>query len=298
MSRLLIVSLASLWALCSHAADLLPAYLIKLPPSVSTALIAESTTATLHQFGNGAGGISSRERRYMSVGKNGVGKQQAWDGRTPLGIYFVSEQLDTSKLDDKYGPTAFPLDYPSVWDRLQGRTGDGIWIHGVGGNGGRRPPLDTDGCIALSNDELLALEPALTPTVTPIVITRHIVWAERAELAELREELEAAVDLWRQSLASGDLHRLLAMYDAGFSFRGMNKEEWMAYRAQSVSARPVENITVDDLLLLADPEEPELYMSRFRQHIIEPGREISVTKRLYWRRSRTGELRIVAEDNG
>ena len=51
-------------------------------------------------------------------------------------------------------------------------------------------------------------------------------------------------------------------------------------------------------MLLADPEEPGLYLSRFTQTITEHERTMVTIKRLYWRRSENGELRIVAEDNG
>jgi len=86
----------------------------------------------------------------MSIGENGVGKERAWDRRTPLGIYFANEQLDTSRMHDKYGPMAFPLDYPNAWDEVNARTGDGIWIHGVDRNGEVSPLQQRiDQCVAL-----------------------------------------------------------------------------------------------------------------------------------------------------
>jgi len=125
----------------------LPAYILQVPDSVSSVFIAETEAAPLRRYERGEGGFEPREDRYMFVGENGVGKQRAWDRRTPLGIYFANEQLDTSRMHEKYGPTAFPLDYPNAWDEFNERTGDGIWIHGVPSDSEHRPPLDTDGCI-------------------------------------------------------------------------------------------------------------------------------------------------------
>ena len=122
--------------------DRQPAYLLEMPDSVGLVLIAETATSTLHYFGPGENGARKQGGSYMSIGQRGAGKQRAWDRKTPLGIFFITEQLDTSKLHEKYGPTAFPLDYPSIWDRLNRRSGDGIWLHGVTPNAGRRPPLD------------------------------------------------------------------------------------------------------------------------------------------------------------
>jgi murein L,D-transpeptidase YafK len=276
----------------------LPRYLIQVPASVATVLVAEAGASTLHRYGHEENGFDGHDSRYMSVGQNGVGKLKAWDRRTPLGVYFVTDRLDTTGLHERYGPVAFPLDYPNVWDRNNGRTGDGIWIHGVTANSERRPPQDTDGCIALPNDELLQLENSLKPTITPVIIARDIEWADSTEIDALRTELNAALEAWTSSYRSGDLHRYLSLYAEDFEFLDMDKSEWAAYRLQAIALRPVEDYQISEVLLLADPEEEGLYLSRFMQTITNDGRSIVTTKRLYWKRIGDGTLRIVAEDNG
>ena len=156
--------------------DRLPAYLLQIPASVPAVFVAETDRSALHRIANGPDGPVYVDRRYMSIGENGVGKRRAWDRRTPLGIYFVTERRDTQRLAERYGPLAFPLDYPNAWDRLHDRRGEGIWIHGGPEGGDHRPPQDTDGCIALENNELLALADDLIPAVTPVVVTHSIRW--------------------------------------------------------------------------------------------------------------------------
>jgi len=285
-------------AASAQSEDLLPEYLIQIPASVATVLVAEAETSTMHRYGHGENGFDGHDTRYMSVGQNGVGKLKAWDRRTPLGIYFVSDKLDTSGLHERYGPVAFPLDYPNAWDRNNKRTGDGIWIHGVTANSERRPPLDTDGCIALPNDELLILEELLRPTITPVVIARRIAWRNRSELDTIREELNVALDIWADSFRSGDLHRYLSLYAKDFEFLGMDKSDWAAYRVQAIASRPIEDFSIGEVLLLSDPEEDGLYLSRFKQTMVDGGRSITTTKRLYWKKYADGSLKIVAEDNG
>lgn len=275
-----------------------PAYVLQLPAQVATVLIAETSNAALHRIVNGGDGVKYVDERYMSIGQNGVGKQRAWDRRTPLGIYFIAEQLDTTRLHERYGPTAFPLDYPNVWDRRNGRAGDGIWIHGVTEGGGRRPPLDTDGCIALPNDELLALEKELLPIVTPVIIAKEMRWVSPASLAVLRKDLNDALDAWATSILDGDLHGYLSAYAEDFEYRGMSRDEWSRYRVETFAAAVVDAVSLDEVMLLADPEEEGLYLSRFRQSIVEGERTITTSKRLYWRRNAAGQLQIVAEDNG
>jgi len=284
--------------LAAQPGDGLPAYLLQVPETVAAIFVAETNTATLYRFEVGTTGPEYSDERYMSIGQNGVGKTRAWDRRTPLGIYFVNEQLDTSGLDEKYGLMAFPLDYPNVWDRSNERSGDGIWIHGASPHGGRRPPLDTDGCIALSNEELLALKDQLMPLVTPVIIVRQISWLSSEQIAATRAELAAVLDLWAESRRSGDLHQYLSLYADEFEYRGMGRDDWAGYRLQTVSTTPIREFELQEVLLLADPEDSGLYLSRFRQIIVDGERTIVTTKRLYWRRTGDGALKIVAEDNG
>lgn len=276
----------------------LPAYLLEMPDSVSDILIANAETATMHRFVRSGGRIIERDQRYMSIGQNGAGKQRAWDKKTPLGVYFITERLDTSKLDDKYGVAAFPLDYPNAWDRHNQRTGDGIWLHGVDRKNPKRPPLDTDGCLALPNEEIMRLADELEPLVTPIIVAREMTWASADELESMRLEFRLALDIWRQSLADGDLMTYLSMYADEFRYRNMDRADWSSYRLSVFEARQLEGVTLDDVMLLADPEAADLYLSRFTQVLMTDSGPVKTTKRLYWRRSAVNTWQIVAEDAG
>ena len=286
-------------ATASVIAEPVPAWVLRLPESTPTLFIAETSASAFHRFDRAGDGVVKVRQDYMSIGKGGTGKERDGDQRTPLGVYFVTEQLDTSRLHDKYGVTAFPLDYPNAWDRRLGRTGDGIWVHGVDPQGGTRPPLDTDGCIALPNERLLALEKNFAANVTPVLIATELSWDEPGAVAALRVALEQAVTRWADSLAQGDMYTWLDAYDDSFQHWGMNKEEWSAFSLETVGQRPIDNVTVSELLLLADPAEEGLYLSRFRLEISEgASRSVISMRRMYWRRSESGAFKIVAEDSG
>ena len=281
------------------AAAQAPAWVIRVPETTPTVYIAETSTSTLYRFERDGDGMRLHGKDYMSIGKGGDAKERAGDQRTPLGIYFVTDQLDTTRLHEKYGPLAFPLDYPNAWDRRLGRTGDGIWVHGVERNGGQRPPLDTDGCIALPNDRLLALADTFEPNVTPVLIAQEVDFAPASSLTGVRGELEAAVERWAGALEQGDMYTYLEAYDEAFEHWNMNRDEWVAFSLQTAGRRTLNEATVADLLLLGDPAEDGLYLSRFRLVLVEKGgRKVMYTHRLYWRRSESGALKIVAEDSG
>lgn len=281
------------------AEEPVPAWLVRLPESTPVVFVAETSASAFHRFDRSGTGVKKVRQDYMSIGQGGVGKQTTGDQRTPLGIYFVTEQLETTRMHEKYGVTAFPLDYPNAWDRRHGRTGDGIWIHGVDPRGGVRPPLDTDGCIALPNERLGALEQSFEPNVTPVLIGRDLAWSDPAAVAEVRDSLEKAVARWTTALEQGDMYAYLDAYDDSFRHWGMNKDEWSAFSMQTVGHRSISRVEVSDLLLLGDPVEPGLYLSRFRLEIEEEeARSVISVRRIYWRRSESGAFRIVAEDSG
>lgn len=305
MHRILIATATVLILLqgpVSFAEDELPAMLIRIPESVRTVFVAETTTAEFHRFERVGDSLVKSGSYYMSIGQQGAGKERSGDKRTPLGAYFVTEQLDTSRLHEKYGITAFPLDYPNEWDRLAHRDGDGIWVHGVLRNGGQRPPLDTDGCIALSNEDLYELIPTFAGNVTPVLVTREVRWVEpverERERERLRGELEASVAAWAASKERDDLYSYLSLYDDDFSRWGMNKAEWSALSLQTDERKAITSAAVSELLLIAYPEEEGVYLSRFRLTVTEDDRETVMMTRLYWRRDDSGAFRIVAESRG
>lgn len=276
---------------------LVPAWLLEVPDSVRTVLVADASSAGLLRFANSALGLSYRDRRYLSVGSRGVGKRRTGDRRTPLGVYFLTEELNTKRMDPKYGAAAFVLDYPNVWDRRRKRTGYGIWLHGVHPDTPIRPPLDTDGCLALPNDQLLALRPWLSMHQTPVIVARQIEWATPGDVADRRRELLAALDAWRVAFESRNLHEYLQLYDEAFEWRGMDKRAWARYRAGTFVEAMPHAVELDDVFLVRDPEEDNLYLARFRQTTRRATGTMSLWKRLYWRDTDAG-WRIVAEDAG
>lgn len=275
-----------------------PAWLLEIPETVTDILVAETGSATMRRFLRAGDDIVEVDQRYMSIGQNGPGKEKAWDRRTPLGVYFITESLDTSKLHDKYGVAAYPLDYPNAWDRFNERTGDGIWLHGVDHNNPDRPPLDTDGCLALPNEEILKLADRLQPLVTPVIVAREMRWSRAAQTDELRLEFRLALDLWRDSLARGDVLDYLSLYADDFRYRDMERSEWSSYRVNVFEARILKSVELENVMLVADPEIPDLYLSRFTQVLATDDGPVRTTKRLYWRRTESNRWEIISEDSG
>ncbi len=298
---LIIVQLASvvglsLIATATYSVEKIPAALIQLPASVDTVFVAETDASLFHRFDRQGDSVIHNGSYYMSIGSAGPGKERSGDKRTPIGVYFVTEQIDTSRLHEKYGVTAFPLDYPNEWDQLAGRDGDGIWVHGVHPNGGRRPARDTDGCVALPNEDLLQLMPLFKDNQTPVIVTRQVSWVDSDEAAVLRTALLARLHQWAASQSEGNWHSFLSLYDETFSRWNMDRGEWSSLKIRAPAEQS--SVTISDVFLAAYPDERGLYLSRFSVSKIDSSGEYSVAVRLYWRRAGDGQFRIVAEDVG
>ena len=113
-----------------------------------------------------------------------------------------------------------------------------------------------------------------------------------------RLEFRIAIDQWHRSLSDGDLLAYLALYSDDFRYRGMDKAEWSVYRSQTFRARQLQRVEISGLMLLADPAEPDLYLSRFTQVLATDVDAIKTTRRLYWRRTADSRWQIVSEDAG
>ena len=299
--RIIVAASFALGALTASAGELAkrPAWLLSIPDSVTTVLVADTSSATLYEYSFAAGSQIAEAEHYMSIGQNGIQKERAGDRRTPLGIYFITEQLDTSRLHEKNGTTAFPLDYPNTLDREAGRTGDGIWLHGVTPGPERRPERDTDGCIAIPNEDLTALATRLDLLDTPVIVATEMQYASPVELAAEDREITALVKAWGGAQATGNVLDYLSLYADDFRYRGLTHEEWAQFRTEQFLARSPPTLEIRDLLVLRDPVDASIVMTRF---VIErqngDGNTLTGRKRLYWQKQSDSRYRIVAEDNG
>ncbi|MFI3138538.1 MAG: L,D-transpeptidase [Methylococcaceae bacterium] len=153
--------------------NLYPSEIVYLGQQYPHVLVADISKSRLYVYNNKLALVNSF---YMSVGRGGAGKEKVNDGKTPLGTYFIDKRIDGESLPDKYGDAAYPLNYPNAWDKIKGKTGYGIWLHGTAKASYSRVPNATEGCISLANDDLKAIERYITEN-TPIIIGNPVKWS-------------------------------------------------------------------------------------------------------------------------
>ncbi len=288
--------LLALLLVIAPMAAAMPPFVLQWPDDVEDIFVAETSASELHRYYRNADGSLQRESIYLSIGENGIRKQREWDRRTPIGVYLVTDQLDTRRLHEKYGVTAFPLDYPNARDRQLGRTGDGIWLHGVLPGGERRPPLDTDGCLAIPNEDLSRIAPLVRPGSTPVVVAERLDLDTGVYSPDTREALHGRLLQWVDALGSGDLAALRGLYSAEFSYEALGPEAWTLLAIDQLDAEESAGVDLSRLLLVADPGDPGVVVSRFPLGIKKGPAERTLFKRLYWREEQ-GTWRIIAEDS-
>jgi len=105
-----------------------------------------------------------------STGEQPGKKQKENDQKTPEGIYFNVKSYRDSKVT-LFGDRAFGLSYPDIFDNLEGKCGNGIFIHG---SNQIIKPFSTNGCVVLNNRDLADLDRRTSLKKTPVIIANHL----------------------------------------------------------------------------------------------------------------------------
>jgi murein L,D-transpeptidase YafK len=276
------------------SSELVPRYLLQLPQDQKYALVLDSSKSTLFVFENTPEAPRYVADYYVTIGKNGFEKLREGDKRTPLGVYHVTSKLPRQKLTDFYGSGAFPINYPNEWDRMRGRDGYGIWLHGTPRDTYSRPPRASDGCIVLSNDDLLRLEERLQLGSTPVVIADAVDWASPAQVQELRSDLGAAIERWRRDWESRNTDVYLRHYAKDFSSGGLKLAQWSAQKRQVNAGKAWIKVRLSDMSLLLYPGKQEIAVATFEQDYASSNLSNRMKKRQYWIRE-DGRWRIIYE---
>lgn len=262
----------------------LPRDLLRLAPRHRHAIVVDTARARLYVLRN-AGDVPEKIADfYISHGKAGADKRREGDNRTPLGIYHVTGFIPPDKLPDFYGSGAFPINYPNPHDRQLGRTGSGIWLHGTPTDTYARPPLASEGCVVLANDDLERLGRLIEPGNTPVLIGAHLEWVDRQHWQAEATPLLDALERWRSDWESLDTSRYLAHYAQDFRTETQSLPEWARQKRAIAQARRWIKLELSDLTVLRNPADPDLVEVTFRQDYRSDGLADVMHKRQFWRR--------------
>jgi murein L,D-transpeptidase YafK len=269
-----------------------PAPVLQLAPSQAHVLVVDTTRSRLFVYANDLGRPRYVSDFYVSLGLNGSAKTVEGDQKTPLGIYRITEKR--AKLPDFYGPGAYPIDYPNDWDKLNGRKGHGIWLHGTPSSTYSRAPRATDGCIVLTNDDLERLSRYVDVSRTPVVIVDRLEWQEPRRWDGERDQLLKAIDQWKRDWESRDTERYFAHYSPQFRAERGGMSGWKAQKRKVNAGKAWIKVGLDDMSLFAYPGDRKMAVVSFSQDYRSNNLSNRTQKRLYWIHE-NGRWRILHE---
>jgi murein L,D-transpeptidase YafK len=264
----------------------LPSALLMMDNTLHTALVVDKHNHRLYVYERGDDGLPRLMRDlYVSTGRANGNKNTEGDLRTPEGVYFITRHIPGNQLPDLYGYGAWPMNYPNEWDKHQGKTGHGIWLHGTEQVFYSRPPLDSEGCVVLPNIDLERIAEYLHPGRTPIIVTDQVEWLEVAEWTKKRNGVRQAIEQWRNDWASNDSEAYLSHYADDFWSGKHQLESWKAYKQRVARGKKWQQIELSDLSLFAYPRKAgkgkDIVVANFRQDYDSNNFRSSMNKRLY-----------------
>ena len=273
--------------------DIIPAYLLELDGTHRYVIVVDVAASRLYLYKNEGEQLALIKDFYASVGLKGAHKLRQGDQKTPLGVYFVNEYLSPDELPDLYGAGAFPIDYPNEWDRRQGKTGYGIWLHGTPSYTFSRPPRASDGCVTLSNQDFITLSSFIEVGRTPVIIADGVEWLKPDVVAQRRLQARSMLEQWKKDWESLDIDRYLQHYSKDFTSDDRDYKAWAENARLAYSDARDVHINLRNLSIFAYPEE-NLVIATFVQEYNSDNIHLQKQKKQYWRKE-GGSWKIVYE---
>jgi murein L,D-transpeptidase YafK len=276
--------------------NLIPKPVLQVGDDQKNVLVVDTTRSRMYVYENQGGQLKYMTDYYISQGRYGVNKSREGDQRTPLGVYYVNARIPGPRLPDFYGTGALPLNYPNDWDKRNGRSGSGIWLHGTPSDNFSRPPLSSDGCVVLANPDLQSLYATAEVGKTVVVISDNIQFIDKTEWNRERNST-SFMDQWQQDMEAANADKVLNNYSPNFrSALGESLSTWYSRQQKSLNGARPSSVKVRDLSLYRYPGKDELIVSTFIQETAIGKNKNAIRKRQYWQRE-GAQWKIVYEGN-
>ncbi|RAX55375.1 peptidase [Helicobacter sp. 16-1353] len=247
--------------------------------SVKYIFIASKKNASLQLFEVDSNKLSQLSKANAIFGENQGDKKIQGDLATPIGVYDLNKRL--SGLDQYYGPLAFSTSYPNLYDRLNNKTGYGIWIHGLPLNGDRSEK-STRGCIVVENNILEQYDKTIN-FKDSILITSIDNLAEVPKSAIV--DILQSLFIWRDAWINNDLDLYLSFYDDSFTrFDRMKIDAFKDYKRRIFGKEERKTIEFSEINIAPYPNMENQNMFRitfFEDYKADGGYKFKGIKELY-----------------
>lgn len=276
---------------------LIPKAVLQVGDDQKNVFVVDTSRSRMYVYENQAGELKYQTDYYISQGRFGANKSKEGDQRTPIGVYYVNNRIPGPKLPDFYGTGALPLSYPNEWDKRNGRSGYGIWLHGTPSDNFSRPPLSSDGCVVLANPDLQNVYATAEVGKTVVVISQHVQFVDKGEWQRQRSEAASMLDQWQQALEGADNDKMLSYYSRDFrSPLGESLPTWFARQQKSLNGARLTSVKLRDVSLFRYPGPDDMIVGTFTQESAVGKSKNAIRKRQYWVREGS-QWKIIYEGN-
>jgi len=261
-------------------------------------IYVDMDSSRLYVFENDKSKYSYLSDYYVSIGKKGYGKRFEGDKKTPFGTYFLQKKIERS-LTDFYGDGAYPLNYPNNFDKVNKFTGSGIWIHGTPKSTYSRAPEASDGCIVLSNKDLIEIKNVLNTAGTPVILSNlSIVDLGLRDEGNIKNEqkiLLNSIDKWKEAWANKKYEEYINFYSTNAQYNNSGYKQWSLRKKNIFKKSKNIKISINNISIYEYPSvKDQLRIVLFDQDYTSNLTINKIKKEQIWK-NKNGEWRIIYE---
>jgi murein L,D-transpeptidase YafK len=214
---------------------------------------------------NSPGTIQVLDTFRITTGKLAGDKEKEGDFKTPEGIYEISSMIQGQQLSTKYGPMAFTLNYPNFVDRLKGRNGSNIWIHG---RDEEITDRQTKGCISLENGNLLRLSQYIQLHSTQVIIVDSLNHQDCQADSEKFGIIDSLFHNWLNAWEGGDSETYASLYSTQFTTQSWPRlTDFLRYKKRLDNSYTWKKIEAEKIWLMQSDSEAHI---NFQQNYLCP----------------------------
>jgi murein L,D-transpeptidase YafK len=229
---------------------------------------------------------------HATTGKVKGDKEEEGDLKTPEGVYQFSFCSKPPALKAKFGDMAFYVNYPNEYDKIAGRNGNNIMLHGTDTPDRLKKDFDSEGCVVMENKDLQEVKNAIQLRLTPILIFKEL--TPEYQNGGRDEKLHKFFDSWIKDWESKDVEKYMSHYHTDFASPIKNhlvdRAQWKAYKKVLTEKYSAISVNASDPYFFRHPKYTMMMFTQDYVSTLKSGKKGLV--------SRGTKILYIAEENG
>lgn len=268
-----------------------------LPGIEDLVVVVDKKTFKMHLANYNDGHLDIKQTFRFTMGQNVGDKLMEGDKKTPEGIYDFLFRTQAPALKPKFGPRAIYVGYPNVMDKIGGKTGFDILIHGTDTPERLEKQFDSLGCVVTDNDNVKIVYDNVKVNETKVIITKDFsALADTPRLPRAKAFFEKWVNAW----SNKDTVTYIESYADEFKMDGMNKFAYAKYKDALNKKYDTISVKAENVHFYFHEKYDLITFTQRYNSTFPGGRQAysGVSKKKLWIQERNGVYRIIMEESG